>query len=200
MRFTFGQHPESMTTLYFMNREFQGHSLEVSEMLEDPEFRALLTFDDSWYFLHYCFFGRDCVCSETSSAVRTHLYNLASALYHHFDTLTKGESQRAECILAIIAEIVDISEYSREFPVCLWAYGDTSTREFLAERLASLPSTQQMENFLNLPHMTRHERDRLLYRYSDDKVSLKRYRSELADYNRRCKLNAKNDQRAKATA
>lgn len=132
--------------------------------------------------------------------MRTHLYNLASALYRHFDTLTKGEPQRAERILATIAEIIDISEHSREFSVCLWAYGDISTRDFLAERLASLPSTQQMEHFLKLPHMTRHERDRLLYRYSDDKVSLKRYRNELADYNRRRKLTAKNDQRAKATA
>ncbi len=188
-----------MTTLYFMHREFPGYSFEVSEMLEDPEFRALLPFDDSWYFLHYCFFGRDCVCSETSSAVRTHLYNLVSALYRNFDTLTEGEPQRAERILAIISELVDISEHSREFPVCLWAYGDSSTRDFLTERLASLPSTEQMAHFLNLPHMTRHERDRLLYRHSDEKVSLKRYRDELADYNRRCKLAVKNDQRARTT-
>ncbi len=186
-----------MKMLYFMRREFPGHSFEVSEMLEDTEFRALLTFDDSWYFLHYCFFGRDCVCSETSSAVRTHLYNLASALYRHFDMLTKGEPQRARRILDIIGELVDISEHSREFPVCLWAYGDTSTRDLLTERLALLPSTKQMEHFLKLPHMTRHERDRLLYRYSDDKISLKRYKNEMADYNRRCKLTAKNVQRTK---
>jgi hypothetical protein len=60
-----------------------------------------------------------------------------------------------------------------------------------------LPSTKQMEHFLKLPHMTRHERDRLLYRYSDDKISLKRYKNEMADYNRRCKLTAKNVQRTK---
>lgn len=57
-----------------------------------------------------------------------------------------------------------------------------------------------MEHFLNLPHMTRHDRDRVLYRYSDDKVSLKRYRNELADYNRRCKLAGKNVQRTRSTA
>lgn len=102
-----------------MHREFPGHSFAVHEMLEDTEFRGLLTFDDSWYFLHYCVFCQDCVCSETSCAVRTHLYNLASALYRNFDTLTLGEPSRVESTLAIISELVDVSEYSRQFPVCL---------------------------------------------------------------------------------
>jgi hypothetical protein len=70
----------------------------------------------------------------------------------------------------------------------------------LDEWLAPLPNPEQMAHVLKLPHMTQHELKRLPYRYSAPKVSLKRYRNALADYNRRRKLSAKNDQRAKTKA
>ena len=189
-----------MTKLYFMHREFSGHSWAVSEMLEDDDFRKSLIFEDSWYFLHYRFFGRDCVCSETSATLQTHLYNLAAVLYRDFEKLVGDDVSRSEHFLSIITELVELAEYSSTFPVCLWGYGDETTREFLDGWLAPLPSPEQMAHVLKLPHMTRHELERIPYRYSEPKLSLKRYRNELADYNRRCKLTAKNDQRAKNKA
>lgn len=189
-----------MAKLYFMHREFSGHSWSVCEMLEDEAFCKSLIFEDSWYFLHYRFFGRDCVCSETSAAVQTHLYNLAAVLYRDFEKLAGEDDSRSGRIRTIITELVELAEYSSTFPVCLWAYGDETTRDFLDERLAPLPSPEQMAHVLKLPHMTQHELERRPYRHSEPKASLKRYRNQLADYNRRCKLAAKNDQRAGATA
>ena len=63
-----------MPKLYFMQREFSGRCWAICDMLEDEAFRKSLVFEDSWCFLHYRFFGRDCVCSETSATVQTHLY------------------------------------------------------------------------------------------------------------------------------
>ena len=166
-------------------------------MLEDEAFRKSLVFEDSWYFLHYRFFDRDCVCSETSATVRTHLYNLASVLYRDFESLVGGDSSEAEQMTSIIAEIVEICEYSESFPVCLWAYGDESTADFLAEWLAPLPPLEQMAHVLKLPHMTQHELERMPYRHSEPKLALKRYRKALADFNLRRKLAAKTDQRSK---
>lgn len=180
-----------------MDREFSGHSWAVCGMLEDAEFCKSLIFEDSWYFLQYRFFGRDCVCSETSAALQTHLYNLAAVLYRDFEKLAGEDLSRAENLQTIVTELVEIAEYSSAFPVCLWAYGDETTREFLAEWLAPLPSPEQMAHVLKLPHMTKHEQERIPYRYSEPKASLKRYRNQLADFNRRRKLGAKNDQRAK---
>lgn len=188
-----------MTKLYFMHREFVGHSWAVSEMLEDDAFRKSLVYEDSWYFLHYRFFGRDCICSETSAAVQTHLYNLASVLYRDFESLVGDDAERGERYMAIINELVDLSEYSSTFPVSLWAYGDDTTREFLAEWLAPLPTPEQMALVLKLPHMTQHELERIPYRYSEPKMALKRYRNELAAFNRRRKLATKNEQRSRTT-
>lgn len=189
-----------MTKLYFMHREFPGRSFEVRTMLEEREFCGMLAFDDSWYFLEYCFFGRDRVCSEVSSAVRTHLYNLAATLYRHFEDLTGEDEAKRERIPAVIGELTDIAEYSREFPICLLTYGDNTSREFLDEWLAPMPSAEQIAHLLKLPHMTRHESERVPYRHDAEKVALKRYRNELASHNRRQKLAAKNEQRSNANA
>ncbi len=186
-----------MAKLYFMQRVFEGHSWTISYRLEDQGFRKSLVFEDSWYFLHYCFFRRDSICSETSAAVQTHLYNLASVLYRDFEALAADHSGGAEQVSGIITELVEICEYSSAFPVCLWIYGDETNQEFLAERLAPLPSPEQMASVLSLPHMTRHDSDRLPYRYSEPEAALKRYRNAQADFNRRRKLAAKNEQRAR---
>ncbi len=188
-----------MTKLYFMHREFSGHSWAVCNLLEDESFRTSLIFEDSWYYLRYRFFGRDCICSETSATVQTHLYNLASVLYRDFESLTEGDPLQIDRYTAIIEELVEIAEYSSTFPVCLWAYGDETTRDFLAEWLAPLPTPEQMAHVLKLPHMTQHELERVPYRHSEPKLALKRFRDELADFNRRRKLTAKNEQRSQSS-
>jgi hypothetical protein len=184
-----------MAKLYFMKREFSGRCWEICDMLEDEAFRKSLVFEDSWYFLHYRFFGRDCICSETSATVQTHLYDLASVIYRDFESLAGEDGSASQRLTAIIAELVEICEYSSAFPVCLWAYGDETTQDFLAEWLAPLPTPDQMAHVLKLPHMTRHELERIPYRHSEPKTAFKRYKNALADYNRRRKLAAKNDQR-----
>jgi hypothetical protein len=184
-----------MAKLYFMHREFSGHSWDVCAMLGDEAFRKSLIFEDSWYFLHYRFFGRDCVCSETSATVQTHLYNLAAVLYRDFESLVGDDAFQIRRYTDIIAELVDIAEYSATFPVSLWAYGDEATREFLGTWLAPLPTAEQMAHFLTLPHMTQLELERVPYRHSEPKLSLKRYRRELAAFNLRRKVAGKNAQR-----
>ncbi|MDB6132951.1 MAG: hypothetical protein JWM59_1194 [Verrucomicrobiales bacterium] len=185
-----------MTKLHFMHRSFSGHCWDICNMLEDEKFRKSLVFEDSWYFLHHQFFCRDGICSETSATVQTHLYNLASVLYRDFESWTVDGPHEVERYTAIITELVEVAEYSSSFPVSLWSFGDETTREFLDERLAPLPSSEQISHFLKLPHMTRHELERIPYRYSEPKLALKRYRNELAAFNRRRKLAAKNAQRS----
>lgn len=185
-----------MTKLYFRHREFSGVSWDICEMLEGDDFRASLVFNDSWYFFIYQFFCKDCIGSETSAAVQTHLYDLVSVLYRDFESLVGGDASKEKYYLAIIAELVEICEYSSAFPVCLWSYGDETNREFVDEWLAPMPSPEQMAHVLKLPHMTRHERERISYRHGDPKISLKRYRNAQADFNRRRKLAAKNEQRS----
>jgi len=187
-----------MIKLYFMEREFTGDCWAICNKLEEEVFRNSLIFDDSWYFLHYRFFRKDCICSETSATVQTHLYNLASVIYRDFESLAGEDGSGTEHYTAIIEELVEICEYSSRFPVCLWAYGDETTREFLAEWLSQLPTPDQMAHVLKLPHMTRHELERIPYRHSEPQAALKRYRTAMADYNRRCKLAAKSDQRTQS--
>ena len=68
-----------MSRLFFMYREFEGLCFALDEAIEGRDVRLL--FEDSWYWLHYRFFNRrDAACSETSSVIRTHLYNLVAML------------------------------------------------------------------------------------------------------------------------
>lgn len=184
-----------MDKLYFMHREFPGHSFKIAAMLEDNRFRARLTFADSYYFLEYCFLGRDAIGSEFSSALRTHLYNLLASFYQHYEELIAEGVATPEELELIIPELLEVAEYSREFPVSLWVFGDRTSREFLDEWMAPMPDAHQLEHLLKLPHMFRHARERLPYRYDDDKTALKRYRNALADYNRRQKEKVKAGQR-----
>src|SRR5262245_2583839 len=110
-----------MPALHFMQREFKGLCLGLDEAIESKEVQLL--FEDSWYWLHYRFFNcRDCICSETSSAVRTHLYNLAACLYRSFDVIRTKVARTDAEILAIISELVEIAEYSRSFPISVWIH------------------------------------------------------------------------------
>jgi hypothetical protein len=166
----------------------------LDEAIESKEVQLL--FEDSWYWLHYRFFNcRDCVCSETSSAVRTHLYNLAACLYRSFDVIRPKVARTDAEILAIISELVEIAEYSRSFPISVWIHGDGTSKAFLDETLAGLPSTEQIERLASLPHFRRLEMERLPYAHNADTVALKRFRNEEAAFNKRQKDERKNQQR-----
>jgi hypothetical protein len=52
-----------------------------------------------------------------------------------------------------------------------------------------------MQAFLDLPHFCRTRKERLHYRHINESAALTRYRNELADFNRRKKLQKKNLQR-----
>lgn len=187
-----------MPKLFFMHREFTGHTYKVSEMLENESFRSMDVFEQSWWFLKYCFIGCDCICSETSSAVRTHLYNLAAGIYRNYESILEKEPVINGVLDEVISEAVAVAEYSVAFPICLWTYGDDTSRDFLNEWLAPMPTPEQAAHILSLPHMHRHERERLPYRCDADKVALKRFRNEQADFNRRRKHAAKEAQRQKS--
>jgi len=183
-----------MPRLYFMNREFEGLCIGLHEAIEGGKVRLL--FGDSWYWLHYEFFQcRDHICSEQASAVRTHLYNLAAMLYKGFEELPDEFSPDDDKTLRIIAELIEIAEYAEGFPVCLWIYGDETSRKELSQACERLPSAEQTEFLMSLPHSRRRERERLSYAHDEPRVALKRYRNELAAFNKRTKQAAKATQR-----
>lgn len=177
-----------------MNREFEGLCLGLQQAIEGSNVRLL--FGDSWYWLHYEFFPcRDYICSEQSSVVRTHLFNLAALLYRGFEDLPGEFSIDDDTTLKTIAELVEIAEYAESFPVCLWIYGDETSKQELSEAREKLPSPEQTEFLMSLPHSRRRERERLSYAHDEPRVALKRYRNELAAFNRRAKQATKEAQR-----
>ena len=190
-----------MTSLYFMGREFKGLCLSLDEPLENRSVQLL--FDDSWYWLHYQFFNcRDRICSESSSAVRTHLLNLAAVLYRSFEELP-SLLNKPECELPtadIITELVQLAEYSRAFPISLWIAGDATSKEALEQALGCLPDAEKIAYLMKLPHFVRIERERLPYNHDAEELALKRFRREEASYNKRMKERRKNEQRKEKTA
>lgn len=121
-----------------MERQFQGKCLKLDEAIGGHEVRLL--FEDSWYRLHYRFFNcRNQICSETSVVVRTHLYNLAAALYRSYEILPELARKTEPDITAITTEVLEIAGYYRGFPLSLWISGDETSRESLAEKIAQLP-------------------------------------------------------------
>lgn len=183
-----------MAKLYFMDLEFEaGYFSTLDLAIEGGE--VPLLFGDSWYWLHYCFFGRDAVCSEDSDALRTHLLNLVAMFYKHHDHVLEQLQIEETDFDKIVQELLAIVEASRDYPICLWIYGDETCKAFLGKWRAGLPSVEQMQKLLDLPHFFRTKKERLHYRYIDDKMALKRYRNELASFNQRKKLAKKNRQR-----
>ena len=175
-----------MPNLTFMNREFEGLCLELHKDIERDDVQLL--FGDSWYWLHYEFFPcRDRICSEQSSVVRTHLFNLSAMLYRGFEELPDVFSSSNDSTEKIIAELVEIAEYAESFPVCLWIYGDQTSKQALSNACDKLPSIEQTEHLMSLPHFRRRERERLSYAHDEPKIARKRYRKELADFNKRNK-------------
>jgi hypothetical protein len=189
----------NMPRLYFMHREFAGRCLALDEAIENHDVQLL--FDDSWYWLHYRFFNcRDVIASESSAAVRTHLYNLAAMIYRGFDELIGTCGLSEDDLQSLIKETIEVAEYSREFPISLWIYGDKTSKELLDEWLAPLPPKEQIEQLLKLPHFERMEAERLNYRFISEEQALKRFRNELAEFNKRNKRKVKNAQRQKTKA
>lgn len=188
-----------MPRLYFMNREFEGLCLGLQKAIEGRDVRLL--FGDSWYWLHYEFFScRDYVCSEQSSVVRTHLFNLAAMLYKGLEELPDEFSINDARTLKTIAEVIEIAEYAESFPVCIWIYGDQTSKEELSEACGKLPSIEQTEFLMSLPHSRRRERERLSYAHDEPRIALKRYKNELAAFNQRTMQAAKDAQREKSQA
>ena len=174
-----------MAKLYFMHREFEGLYLQWDSRIESEEFHLL--FYDSWYWMHYCFFNcRDCISSEQSSAIRSNLYNTAALLMQNVEKLC-GDEERVEHVFAVVAELLEISEYSKAFPICLWIFGDDTSKSFLDEWIQKLPPSLQIEALMQLPHFLRIERERLPYMSFCEEAALKRYRNEVAAYNKRNK-------------
>lgn len=179
-----------MAKLYFMDREFEGISFELDQSLECQDIRLL--FGDEWYWLHYRFFNcRDRILSEKSSALRTHLYNLAAALYRASETLVSGEGVESgyseDEIEAFVSELTKIAEHSKAFPISLWIFGDETTKSFLDSELARLPTSDHIRALIELPHFQRLEGERLAYGHDAEKPALKRFRNEEAAYNKRRK-------------
>ena len=177
-----------MTRLHFMHHQFEGLCLQWDHRIEEKEIRLL--FDDSWYWLHYCFFDcRDCIGSEQSSAIRANLYNTAALFLRNLEEIEgfSGTEERVQNIFTLVAELIEISEYSKAFPICLWIYGDDTSKSFLDEWIQKLPPPDQIEGLMQLPHFRRIERDRLPYMSFCEETSLKRYRNEVAAYNKRHK-------------
>lgn len=187
-----------MAKFYFMDQEFSGaHFIRLDEVIEGGDFR--LVFEDGWYWLHYCFFGRDSIGSEESDALRTHLLNLVAMLYKHHDLVLEQLRWTEHIFEQVTSEFLAIVDASKGYPISLWIFGDETSKSFLDEKRAELPTSEQMKAFLELPHFARTRRERPHYRYIDEKSALKRYRNELADFNRRKKLAHKNQQRQTAT-
>ncbi|MBN8419065.1 MAG: hypothetical protein J0L73_09135 [Verrucomicrobia bacterium] len=187
-----------MAKFYFMDQECSGaHFIRLDEALESGDIR--LVFEDGWYWFHYCFFGRDCIGSEESDALRTHLLNLVAMLHKHHDLVLEQLKWTEEAFEQVTSEFLAIVDASKAYPISLWIYGDETCKAFLDEKRAELPTAEQMSAFIDLPHFARTRRERPHYRYIDEKMALKRYLNELADFNRRQKLAQKNQQRRTAT-
>jgi len=116
-------------------------------------------------------------------------------LYRGFEELPDEFSANDDRTLRVIAELVEIAEYAESFPVCLWVYGDETSKQELSEACAKLPSAEQTEFLMSLPHSQRRERERLSYAHDEPRVALKRYRNELAAFNKRAKQTVKEAQR-----
>lgn len=169
-----------MAKLYFLDREFEGISMVLDEALERGDTAEIkLLFFDSWYWLHYRFFNcRDGFACETSSVVRTHLFNLVAALYQQFEALPSKLRLAEDEIQTMINELVDIAESAKTFPISYWTYGDELSRTRLRERFSGLPSAAQIERLLELPCFNRMQYERLPYCFDSEEAAFARYQQE----------------------
>ena len=178
-----------------MNRKFDGICFDLDDLMECGNLEHI--FEDAWYWMHYRFFNsRDRILSEESEAVRTHLGNLVAMLYRSFESVCAERDWQEDKLNRIIEELKEIIEYSKEFPIGIWIYGDESSEEHLKETIDRLPSHEQISRLLSLPHMNQHRMERLSYRFvANEEITEKRMKREEASLNKRKKLARKNQQR-----
>lgn len=191
-----------MARFYFMDREFSGaYFNEIGEVgVKQP--CGVIEFDYSWEWFYDFFFvpeAEGAWGSEDSSALRSHLLSMAATLFKYHDVVLKETGLETTAIYEAIKELLEMVEVSKSHVVCFWTYGDESAKKDLDEIRAALPPEEQMARVLALPHVGyRMRRVSSEYFVIDEKTALKRYRNELADFNRRRKLAQKNQQREAA--
>ena len=145
-----------------------------------------LLYSDSWLWLHYNFFNsRDGFACETSTVVRTHLYNLVASLYKQFENLCKECRLSEAGLKSAIDELIKVAEHSRTFPISYWTYGDEISRSRLEERFSGLPSAQQIERLLGIPCFLRMQYERLPYCHDNENAAIIRLRTEEEAYKKR---------------
>lgn len=193
-----------MAKFYFMDQEFSSaHFDELCVVLR--EVRDENENDYSWSWFYDYFFLPQLPeeagfwASDESSTVRTNLLHFVARIYRYNDQILKQTGLDEAAILQMIKELLGIVEASKNHFLSFWAQGDESHKQELDEQLATLPSDDQMKRVLELPHLTRMRGELPEYYHNDEKTALKRYRNELADFNRRKKLAQKNQQRSAAT-
>jgi|UniRef100_UPI003783225F hypothetical protein len=190
-----------MAKFYFMDQEFSGTHFDKIGGAAIWECDGV-EFDYSWEWFYDFFFITEPGGwgSDESSSLRSHLLNMAATFYKYHDVILKKAALEETDIQEAIDELLEMVEASKGHLVSFWTYGDESNKKDLDEERAALPSEEQMAKVLTLPHVEyRMRRVMPEYFVMDEKMALKRYRNELADFNRRKKLANKNQQRDAAT-
>lgn len=190
-----------MAKFYFMDQEFSGTHFDKIGGAAIWECDGV-EFDYSWEWFYDFFFITEPGGwgSDESSSLRSHLLNMAATFYKYHDVILKKAALEETDIQEAIDELLEMVEASKGHLVSFWTYGDESNKKDLDEERAALPSEEQMAKVLTLPQVEyRMRRVMPEYFVMDEKMALKRYRNELADFNRRKKLANKNQQRDAAT-
>ena len=186
-----------MSKLYFMDHEFSTAHFDKIGSAAIWECNGV-ELDYSWEWFYDFFFvpTPGCWGSEVSSSLRSHLLSMAVTFYKHRDVILKKAALEEGDMQEAIKELIEMVEISKCHLVSFWIYGDESNKKELDAERAALPSEEQMARVLKLPHVEyRMRRVMPEYDVMDEKTALKRYRNELADFNRRKKLAQKNQQR-----
>jgi len=190
-----------MAKFYFMDREFSGshfNKIGSAAIWENSE----VELDYSWEWFYDFFFITEPGGwgSDESSCLRSHLLNMAATYCKYHDVILKKAALEETDIQEAITQLLEMVEASRGHLVSFWTFGDESNKKDLDKERAALPSEEQMAKVLTLPHVEyRMRRVMPEYLVMDEKMALKRYRNELADFNRRKKQAQKNQQRESAT-
>lgn len=186
-----------MAKFYFMDQEFSGAHFDKIGSAAIWECDGV-EFDYSWEWFYDFFFvpTPGCWGSEESSSLRSHLLCMAVTFYKYKDVIMKKAALEEADIQEAIKCLLEMTEISKDHLISFWIHGEESNKKDLDEERAALPSEQQMAKVLTLPHVEyRMRRVMPEYLVMDEKIALKRYRNELADFNRRKKMAQKNQQR-----
>ena len=190
-----------MAKFYFMDREFSSaHFSEIGSAAIWENKEVELDYSWEWFYDFFFITEPGGWGSDESSSLRSHLLNMAATFYKYHDVILKKAALKETDIQEAINELLEMVEASKGHLVSFWTYGDESNKKDLDEERASLPSEEQMAKVLTLPHVEyRLRRVMPEYFVMAEKLALKRYRNELADFNRRKKLAHKKQQRESAS-